>query len=73
MKILRRVFKIVVYAAALFLIIVLTLGVITQTAYFKDRVRMLLVSALSEGINGSIRSIFPSATVRFCALPPGSI
>src|SRR3954466_2685315 len=28
--------------------------------------------AVRDGFSGSIRSIFPSATPRFCALPPGS-
>ena len=55
MKTLRRIFKIVVYAAALFLIFIFILGAITQTAFFKDRVRMLLVSSLSDRLNGSIR------------------
>ncbi|OLD79452.1 MAG: hypothetical protein AUI33_02690 [Ignavibacteria bacterium 13_1_40CM_2_61_4] len=55
MKTLRRIFKILVYAAALFLIVIFILGAITQTAFFKDRVRVLLVSSLSDRLNGSIR------------------
>lgn len=55
MPALRRIFRIAAYGITLFFIVLIIAAAITQTEFFKDRVRILLVSSLSERLNGSIR------------------
>ncbi|GEM_PF-1706561 len=54
MKILKRLFKIFVYAASVFLVLVLLIGGLTQTKIFKDRLRTFLADEISTQLNGSL-------------------
>jgi autotransporter translocation and assembly factor TamB len=55
MNILKRILKIVAYLlSGILLVVLLVLGV-SQTRFFKDRARTMLVSLISSNINGTIR------------------
>jgi autotransporter translocation and assembly factor TamB len=50
----KRILKVVGYAAMAILVILILLAGLTQTKYFKDRLRTLVISELSQQLNGSI-------------------
>ncbi|HEY6191409.1 MAG TPA: translocation/assembly module TamB domain-containing protein [Bacteroidota bacterium] len=53
--ILKRALRIVAYAAALTTVMLLFVAGMSQTDFFRERFRILLVSALSSKLNGSVR------------------
>jgi len=54
MRTLKRTLKIIGIAAASFIILLLLLAILTQTQFFKERLRTFLVSTLSANFNGSL-------------------
>ncbi|MBI4548813.1 MAG: translocation/assembly module TamB domain-containing protein [Ignavibacteriae bacterium] len=54
MKILKRPLKIAAYAGGFLVIALIILAGISQTSFFRDRLRAILSSALSNNINGSL-------------------
>ncbi len=54
MKILKRTLKIVGYVFLSVLVIIILLAGFTQTSYFKDRLRTIVISNLSTQVNGSL-------------------
>ncbi len=51
----RRILRVVAYVAGLGLLLLILLGGFTQTDFFRDRIRIILVSSLTNHINGSVR------------------
>src|SRR5258706_13709391 len=54
MKILSQILKILAYAGVITVILLALLVLFTQTQFFKDRIRILLITALTEHMNGSL-------------------
>lgn len=50
----KRAFTILAYGAAALLILILLLAGLTQTPFFKDRLRTILVSEISQQLNGTL-------------------
>ena len=51
----RRILKAIGLAASLGFVLIALLAAFTQTDYFRDRIRIILVSSLTDHINGSVR------------------
>jgi hypothetical protein len=54
MKQLKRILKIVGISVGAFIFLVILLALFTQTQFFKDRLRVILVSSISTNINGTL-------------------
>jgi translocation-and-assembly-module (TAM) inner membrane subunit TamB-like protein len=52
---LKRTFRIAAYVAALVVVMLLFFAGLSQTDFFKERIRIILVSSLSSRLNGSIK------------------
>ncbi len=54
MKTLTRILKILAYLGTILAVLIVLTGLFTQTQFFRDRVRILLVSMLADRINGTL-------------------
>ncbi|MBI1802980.1 MAG: translocation/assembly module TamB domain-containing protein [Ignavibacteriae bacterium] len=54
MKTLIRILKIIAYVGVIVVVLLVLLTLFTQTQFFKDRLRILLVSTLTDRINGTL-------------------
>ena len=54
MNILTRILKILAYVGTILVVLLLLLFLFTQTQFFKDRIRILLIATLSHETNGTV-------------------
>jgi hypothetical protein len=54
MKILKRILKVLAFVGIIFIILLGAFAAFTQTHFFQDRFRILLVSTLSKTLNGTV-------------------
>ena len=54
MKLLKRILKIAGYLGIILVVVLVLFAGFTQTQFFKDRIRIILVSTLSSHLNGTI-------------------
>jgi hypothetical protein len=55
MHIVKRILSAIAYFIGILILLLLVLTVLSQTQFFKDRVRTILVSTLSQQINGGVQ------------------
>ncbi|HZY10163.1 MAG TPA: hypothetical protein VFF29_03330, partial [Bacteroidota bacterium] len=55
MKAFKKILKFAAYSILIILILLIVIGGLTQTAYFKNRLRVILTSMIAPSINGSLQ------------------